>query len=392
MKKSIKTRYLMIFSQIIVFILIIFIFKACVLHLPKIDFNENTLEYKIEEIRYKYDLPAICAVVINNEAPPVFTSVGYRNTNDINNKVTIYDKWHIGSITKSITSTLIAKLIEINSNIKWTTTIIEVFQEMENEINPAYKDVNFIDLLSHTSGIIGDISKVNGWNNYWTDTTPIVEQRYKITKDILKFSPEVQKGTYLYSNAGYVVAGAMIERLMNKSWEDLVNQYIFIPLNMINTGFGAPKPKDKQPWGHEQNIKCYIFKPVDPDNIYSDNPRVLGPAGTIHTTMHDILKFANIHLDGLKGNYNFLSEEQYQKLYHVIADSYALGWLVSGSSIYHYGCNLKWFAAIYIYYDNSKNISNIIFSAFNAAYADLKKNYDIMDEVMNTIWSFDFTQ
>jgi len=360
MNKSIKTRYLMIFSQIIIFILIIFIFKACVLHLPKIDFNENTLEYKIEEIRYKYDLPAICAVVINNESPPVFTSVGYRNVNDINNKVTIYDKWHIGSITKSITSTLIAKLIEINSNIKWNTTIIEVFPEMENEINPAYKDVNFIDLLSHTSGIIGDISKVNGWNNYWTDTTPIVEQRYRITKDILKFSPEFPKGTYLYSNAGYIVAGAMIERLMNMSWEDLVNQY--------------------------------IFKPVDPDNIYSDNPRVLGPAGTIHTTMQDMLKFANIHLDGLKGNYKFLSKEQYQKLYHVIADSYALGWLVSGSSIYNYGCNLKWFAAIYIYYDNSKNISNIIFSAFNAAYADLKKNYDIMNEVMNTIWSFDFSQ
>lgn len=47
-------------------------------------------------------------------------------------------------------------------------------------------------------------------------------------------------GTYEYSNLGYMVAGAMAEKLTGKSWENLMRVKLFNPLGMTSAGFGAP--------------------------------------------------------------------------------------------------------------------------------------------------------
>ncbi len=386
--KKTKNRYIKLGISIFPVLFFLFLFLSCVFQLPKIEYNKDTLEYKLEEIRYKYNLPSLCASITENDNQPVFAATGYRSSCNISNKVTINDKWHIGSNTKSMTATLIAKLIEENAILDWNTSIIDVFPEFDSLIQPEYKDITFIELLSHTSGVIGDITKVSGWSDYFTDTSPIIEQRYKLVKEILKIKPEVPKGTFLYSNAGYIVAAAMLEKKLGKSWEELIQTYIFQPIGMNNTGFGAPKPQNLQPSGHTQNGSLLSFKPVDPDSVYSDNPKVLGPAGTIHITMQDIVKFAKIHLDGLKGSSTFLSQDSFTKLHQVVANSYALGWCVSTNTLFHYGSNTMWFAFIYIYYDSYSNSSKIIFICFNACFSDFNFNCTLMDEVFNSIANY----
>ena len=46
-------------------------------------------------------------------------------------------------------------------------------------------------------------------------------QRQKMLEEALVLNPETAQGQYLYSNLGYLVAGAMMERLTAASWGTL---------------------------------------------------------------------------------------------------------------------------------------------------------------------------
>ena len=43
---------------------------------------------------------------------------------------------------------------------------------------------------------------------------------------------------YAYSNMGYVMVGAILEKISGRSWEELVIEKIFIPLKLRTAGFG----------------------------------------------------------------------------------------------------------------------------------------------------------
>jgi CubicO group peptidase (beta-lactamase class C family) len=93
---------------------------------------------------------------------------------------------------------------------------------------------------------------------------------------------------YLYSNLGYVIAGAVVERTLSKSWEEAISELVFAPLGMTSAGFGGlgtPGLID-QPWGHNVD-----GRPVPKNGPAVDNPAVLGPAGTVHATLRDWAKF-----------------------------------------------------------------------------------------------------
>jgi CubicO group peptidase (beta-lactamase class C family) len=65
------------------------------------------------------------------------------------------DRWHLGSITKSITATMIARLIE-SGRMKWTDTIGERFPDAS--IHEDWKPVTLKQLLTHTSGAPANFS------------------------------------------------------------------------------------------------------------------------------------------------------------------------------------------------------------------------------------------
>ena len=58
--------------------------------------------------------------------------------------------------------------------------------------------------------------------------------------------------TFSYSNAGYIIVGAILERVSGKQWETLIRDRLFTPLKMTSAGFGPPSKSNQtdQPWGH----------------------------------------------------------------------------------------------------------------------------------------------
>ena len=193
-------------------------------------------------------------------------------------------------------------------------------------------------------------------------------QRLRFTEEILSAAPQQARGTYAYSNASYIVAGAMLERLAGSEWESLMQTYVFNPLGMSNTGFGAPGAGDGslQPTGHIPDGTSWYSIPSDsPD---ADNPALFGPAGTVHSTMADIANYMSVHLAGAQGEGvpGYLTADSFAKLYQPMSDAqYALGWNVSEISLHHIGSNNRWLAQMFIVHD----IDVAILTVTNAADA-----------------------
>ena len=201
-----------------------------------------------------------------------------------------------------MTAVLMGTLVE-EGVLDWSTTLQDVFGS-DVSIQEDYQSVTMEMLLSHRAGTWGSFAEHRDtWQMMWADGD-VMEQRQSVVEDVLSEEPEVPPGsTYLYSNAGYVIAGASLERLTGTSWETLMNNRLFGPLEMDSCGFGAPDSTGglEHPWGHNGN------SPVNPAEGVADNPPSLGPAGTVHCNLEDWASFIIDVLQGPKGNGALLS-------------------------------------------------------------------------------------
>src|SRR5207248_2506036 len=124
--------------------------------------------------------------------------------------------------------------------------------------------------------------------------------------------PEHEPGKeFHYSNVGYVLAGHMAEEAAGAPWEELIQKRLFRPLGMKSAGFGAMGTPGKvdQPWQHfGDGLR------MGP-SLYSDNPPVMAPAGTVHCSLPDWARFIADQLRGARGGRALLKAETYKKLH-----------------------------------------------------------------------------
>jgi CubicO group peptidase (beta-lactamase class C family) len=189
------------------------------------------------------------------------------------------------------------------------------------------------------------------WSQMWADGAA-PDARLKAVRALLARGPAQPPGTFVYSNAGYMIVGAALERIAGKPWEQILGQEIFIPLGMTSCGFGAPGASEpaSQPWGHR------ILAPISPLDPASDNPPSLGPAGTVHCSLTDWGSFFALHLAAARGETTSLvSAAGFKRLQTPPAGGdYASGWLVvqrpwaGGTALTHSGSNTLWYATVWL--------------------------------------------
>ena len=297
-------------------------------------------------IQQKHKLPSLAGAIVTSDSLVASGVVGVRKS-DTDIPVTLNDKWHLGSDTKAMTAMLIGALVE-QGKLKWETTIEEIFPEHTPVLQPELGKVTLLHLLSHRSGLIANIS----WRLVPNNGT-IIEQRQAVLKIAAATKLLSDPGSkYNYSNLGYVIAGAMAEKVTNSSWEDLITKIIFRPLGMKSVGFGGmgtPGEID-QPWGHTAN-----GKPVSGTGPQMDNPSVIGPAGPVHCTLKDWSKFLTDQLRGAKGEAALLKPKTYKKLHTpLFGGNYSLGWLITqrdwggGTVLTHAGSNTMNYALVWM--------------------------------------------
>jgi CubicO group peptidase (beta-lactamase class C family) len=301
----------------------------------------------------KHDVPGMAAAVVRDGQVVALGVAGVR-TRGKADKVAAADRFHIGSDTKAITATLCGILVD-EGKLKWDQTVGETFPELTKSMHAQYQAVTLEQLLTHRGGAPGDLSKDALWGKLWQHKGTPTSARRLLLQGVTAQPPEVPPGTkYVYSNAGYAIAGHMAETVAGKSWEDLTREKIFRPLGMTTAGFGAPgtRGKNDQPRGHKGD-----GSPVEP-GPGADNPVAIGPAGIVHCCIGDWAKFAAAHLPSARTR--LVKPETLAKLHTAPGaaageQKYAMGWIIAdnqpwagGPALTHGGSNTMWYAVVWL--------------------------------------------
>jgi len=304
----------------------------------------------VENVRDRHDLPALAAIIVAEGQIADQAASGVRSI-DNSTTVTTADRWHIGSVTKAMTATLAAILVE-QSVISWDTTPLDIWPEFSASMHPQYQSVTVVDLLSHQAGLRLEIDTVPSIGDIVNSSRgTIISKRRLWAKELLELTPVNAAGSFLYTNAGYIIVGSMLESVTGSEWETLMTDLLLGPLGMTNTGFGAPGTAGQfdQPYGHREENGMLVTVPPGPE---ADNPPALGPAGTVHTTLSDYAQYMFAHLEGERGIPGLVTAETFQFLHTPVRNSsYALGWeqnleqeWAEGPVFFHAGSNLRWWA------------------------------------------------
>jgi CubicO group peptidase (beta-lactamase class C family) len=223
-------------------------------------------------------------------------------------------RFRLGSITKQFTSMLIMQLVE-QDKLRLEGKITDYLTDYSKE---AGDKITIHHLLTHTSGI----------PNYtdFPDFRTFERNRFKPADFIKKFSElplTFEPGSsYAYSNSGYFVLGAIIEKVTGKTYEKILQETILTPLEMNNTGYDAyykilPKrAAGYQKWGPEYENASYIDMSIP----YA--------AGSLYSTVEDLALWDQaLYTDKL------LSASSKAILFTPYKSGYAYGWGVGKMQI-----------------------------------------------------------
>lgn len=317
----------------------------------------------LEDIRQLHHIPSLGVAKIINGS--FFTeTTGYRKW-DSDTRVTNQDKWHLGSLTKSMTATIFAILIE-DGLLSWKTLVKDVVApEIARKVHPDYANVTLDMLTTHTSGIDQSAQFSDDFMEKMLDLdSHPVQGRIEWAQHSLTRPAEDPPGTkFKYSNTGYIILGHIMEYATNKSWEDLMIERVWRPLGMDGCGFGvAPESQPgaiEQPWPHRLFNETDVVS-IDPFDRYADNPKAVGPAGTVHCNLESWSKFLNMHVRGHNGKPVPLPLTQisFIKLHTPHLDNYTYGgwdafrrsWAGEGRNLvlHHTGSNLRNWAVAWL--------------------------------------------
>jgi D-alanyl-D-alanine carboxypeptidase len=259
------------------------------------------------------------AVVLNDEIISAAAGVKMLGKND---PLLPSSRFHIGSVTKPMTATVIATIVE-SGKLKWDTKLIDVFPEWKEKIQPEFQPITLEDLLAHQAGIQG-FTDDSEFTSAPQPKGTRIEIRRQFALYALQQKPAVKPRTeFFYSNAGFCIATAMAEKVTGEAWEKMMQERIFDPLDMKTAGFGWPaKEHPDEPWGHwMQNGKLV---PHDPHGEYQ-LPASIAPAGDVHASMEDLAKFARAHLQALHGKQTIIKPETAREM-HTKRIHSGLGW------------------------------------------------------------------
>ena len=138
-----------------------------------------------------------------------------------------------GSIVKDYTRLLIFQEV-IKGTLQMDQTLSSFFKETPTD----KKDITLSQLVRHRAGLVAyhDSGTQERWPNIPADLHPMTKEEAirLILSTPLKFAPGTDYG---YSNSGYTLLALILEKVTQKTFEELCQKRIFHPAKMSQTDF-----------------------------------------------------------------------------------------------------------------------------------------------------------
>jgi len=198
--------------------------------------TQPSLRQTLEPYLKEYNLPAFAAAVFKQGVVIASGAAGTRRAG-IDIPVQIDDRFHLGSDTKAFTSLLVGQLVQ-QGKWQWDSTLAQIFPELKETMDPEFAKITLQELLSHTSGLKDGPEFIDLIGRSYMQDGNMDEVRYWMVKETASKPLDHPRGSkFEYSNLGYVIAGAVLERMSGKTWEELVREQIVEPLELKSAGF-----------------------------------------------------------------------------------------------------------------------------------------------------------
>ena len=192
-------------------------------------------------------------------------------------------RFQIGSISKTFTGTAVLYLVA-DGLLELDRPVRAYLPELELARPEAAQRVTLRHLLSHTAGWVGDYFEDTGWGD---DAV----RRYVERMGALPQLTPV--GTlWSYNNAGFALAGRVVEVVTGEPFEQVVKRLVLDPLGLTASTYW--------PW-EVMTERFAVGHEGDEGGVRVARPWPIGrsahPAGGITSTTRDLLRYARLHLD-----------------------------------------------------------------------------------------------
>ena len=251
------------------------------------------------------------------------------------------DPWHIGSDVKTMTAVLIARLVD-RGVLHWDDQLGSLMPDLA--MQPRYARATLVQLMSHHAGLPHDLVDAGARATLFGDDSAasLADKRLHYLARALGDPPVGRPGSFHYSNTGYLLAAAIVERATGERWDVLLRREVLAPLGMDKARVGTTVVGEPQ--GHRGGHA------TGPDQT---NPLFFAPAGGLVLPLDDWAKFCLDQLAGARGHGQLLSAAGYRMMQSAQGSGeYGMGWEVlaeyggrdGGPVLVHAGSDTNWFA------------------------------------------------
>ncbi|MGD0922744.1 MAG: serine hydrolase [Terriglobia bacterium] len=246
-------------------------------------------------------------------------------------------RFRLGSITKQFTAACIL-LLEERGKLK----VDDPVKKYMTDAPAAWDKVTLFNLLTHTSGIPGFTEFPDYASSEAIATTP--ERLVARFRDKpLEFQPGEK---WNYSNSGYVLLGYLIEKISQQSYSQFVQENIFNPLGMKDSGYDSNSAIiPHRASGYTPSTKGVM-------NTGFIDMSIPFSAGGLYSTTEDLLRWEQ----GLMGG-KLLSSASLQKMTTPFKNDYAFGLAVrtvNGHKLIEHGGEIEGFNTELAYYPEDR--------------------------------------
>lgn len=187
-------------------------------------------------------------------------------------------KFRIASITKQFTGMLIMQLVA-EGKLDLEGTISSYIPDYPKKTGDK---ITIHHLLTHSSGI----PSYTAFPEYYNEISRNPQNPQEFIKKFWDLELEFTPGEkYSYNNSGYYLLGVIAEQVSGKTYAQLIQEYIFTPLEMNDSGYDHHNPIiKKRATGYGKQGNTYINSNfIDMTTPYA--------SGSLYSTVEDLYKW-----------------------------------------------------------------------------------------------------
>lgn len=295
--------------------------------------REAQIDTIVNDALARWKVPGAAIAVVKNGEVAFSTGYGVREAGG-SKRIDENTLFAVASVTKSFTAAVIADLVA-QGKVSWDDPVVEHLPSFRVYDAALTKQVTVRDLLAHRVG-------ARRIDQHWYQSKA---SRTEVLARSIELHPAAPfRSRFTYNNSMYLAAGELAASISGKSWDELVQEKLFVPLGMNSS---STRSLDLTTTANRAigytlvEEKLSSEEPTDIDNC--------GPATSIVSNAHDMARWVQWQLArGQSNGESRLTETIHQEMHTpqiVVPPTTQLAKMFPDKQTLSYG--LGWFVMSY---------------------------------------------